>query len=160
MLYAYYRFTDAAAFEAAMAAISEAQRADVSNVGVLFDGDVPREGYHANAAWRDGVEPEAWAAARRPATEAIAWFDGVPREPPPPPPPPAFIAKTAIYRRATDQELTTLEAVLATLPVRDQLMWRDAHEGVVAIADVTPLFVATVGAERAAVLLNPYEDAE
>lgn len=160
VLYAYYRFDDAAAFAAAAAQLSEAQREDVSDLGLLRDEEgEPLEGYHATAAWRDGVEPEAFSDAWQPATDAPVWFADVPREPPPAPLPPAFIHKTTIYRRATDGELATLTAVLASeaVTLRQRLHWQDAAEGLVKIEEVLPLFVGVVGEERALVLLDPTE---
>jgi hypothetical protein len=77
-------------------------------------------------------------------------------QPPAVPAAPALIAKTAIYRRCTDEELELLEAFLAgSATPRQRLMWRDAEGGLVLLDDVTPLFVAAVGAERAAELLAP-----
>jgi hypothetical protein len=55
----------------------------------------------------------------------------------------------------TPAELATLAATLPTLPLLDRLLWQDAAGGLVAVDDVLPLFVATVGAERAAELLAP-----
>lgn len=72
-----------------------------------------------------------------------------------PSPPPRAIAKTTIYRRATDAELALLEATVAALPLRDRLLWQDAEGGTVYVADVEPFFVQAVGAPRAAALLAP-----
>lgn len=72
-----------------------------------------------------------------------------------PPPPRRTIAKTTIYRRATDAELTLLEATLAGLPLRDRLLWQDAEGGTVFVDEVEPFFTAAVGAPRAAQLLEP-----
>ena len=72
-----------------------------------------------------------------------------------PPAPPRLIAKTTIYRRATDAELALLEATIAALPLRDRLLWQDAEGGTVYVADVEPFFVQAVGAPRAAALLAP-----
>lgn len=63
------------------------------------------------------------------------------------------IAKTTIYRRATDQELELLNSTLPTLPLRERLMWQDALGGTVYVDEVLPFFVAVVGAQRAAELL-------
>lgn len=73
----------------------------------------------------------------------------------PRPEPPRLIAKTTIYRRATDAELALLEATVAALPLRDRLLWQDADGGTVFVADVEPFFVQAVGAARAAALLAP-----
>lgn len=73
----------------------------------------------------------------------------------PPPSAPRLIAKTTIYRRATDAELALLEATVAALPLRDRLLWQDAEGGTVFVADVEPFFVQAVGAARAAALLAP-----
>lgn len=73
--------------------------------------------------------------------------------PPEPAAPPRTIAKTTIYRRATDAELTLLEATLAALPLRQRLLWQDAEGGTVYVEDVEPFFVQAVGAARAAQLL-------
>lgn len=87
----------------------------------------------------------------------LAWVsDGHTAKPAPlPPPPPRFIAKTTIYRRATDQELELLTATLPNLPLRQRLMWQDAAGGEVSVAEVLPFFEAAVGATRAAELLAP-----
>lgn len=90
--------------------------------------------------------PEEWAAMLAAVTPAPYV---------PPPPPPRSIAKTTIYRRATDAELTLLEATLAALPLRQRLLWRDAESGTVYVHEVEPFFVAAVGAPRAAELLAP-----
>jgi hypothetical protein len=71
----------------------------------------------------------------------------------PSPPPMRSIAKTTIYRRATDQELALLEATLPTLPLRDRMMWQDAVGGTVYAEEVMPFFVAAVGQARATELL-------
>lgn len=69
-------------------------------------------------------------------------------------PPPRTIAKTAIYRRATDEELGIFEGFLATAATtRQRLMWQDAEGGLVLIDDVLPIAEALFGAERAADLL-------
>jgi hypothetical protein len=47
--------------------------------------------------------------------------------PPPPPPPPRRIAKADIWRRATDAEAVTLDALLNAQPVRLRRMWADAQ---------------------------------
>lgn len=68
--------------------------------------------------------------------------------------PPRMIAKTAIYRRATDEELAAFEAFLAVeATTRQRLMWQDAEGGLVLVADVQPIAEALFGAERAAELL-------
>ena len=71
----------------------------------------------------------------------------------PPPAPMRSIAKTTIYRRATDQELALLEATLPTLPLRDRMMWQDAVGGTVYVEEVMSFFVAAVGQTRANELL-------
>jgi hypothetical protein len=108
---------------------------------------------YANAAGTDVVlEIDGAAYAVKPddprlAAVVIAPFDGAPA--------PRSIAKTTIYRRASDAELTLLEATVAALPLRERLLWQDAAGGVVLVADVEPFFTAAVGAERAAELLAP-----
>jgi hypothetical protein len=73
--------------------------------------------------------------------------------PPQPDPNERLIAKTTIYRRATDAELEMLEATLPALPRRLRLLWQDAEGGLVRLGDVRPLFVEAVGEDRAAELL-------
>ncbi len=83
------------------------------------------------------------------------WAGAVFLPPEQPSPPPRTIAKTTIYRRATDAELALLEATLAALPLRQRLLWQDAESGTVYVHEVEPVFVAAVGAPRAAELLAP-----
>lgn len=90
--------------------------------------------------------PDQWAAMLAAVTPAPF----VPQ-----PPPPRAIAKTTIYRRATDAELALLEATLAALPLRERLLWQDAEGGTVYLHEVEPVFLAAVGAPRAAELLAP-----
>jgi len=90
--------------------------------------------------------PDEWAAMLAAVTPA-AYV--------PPPPPPRSIAKTTIYRRASDAELALLEATLAALPLRQRLLWQDAEGGTVYVHEVEPVFGAAVGAPRAAELLAP-----
>jgi len=72
------------------------------------------------------------------------------------PAPSRLIAKTTIYRRATDQEMATLAAWLTgTATTRQRLMWQDAESGQVYAADVQPVAEALFGRSRAAVLLSP-----
>jgi hypothetical protein len=71
----------------------------------------------------------------------------------PPPAPLRAIAKTQIYRRATDAELALLEATLPTLPLRERLLWQDAEGGTVLVDEVRPFFVSVVGEARADELL-------
>jgi hypothetical protein len=93
----------------------------------------------------DRMRYEAWLGEGNTPLPAIV--------PPSPPAPPPSIAKTAIYRRATDEELELLAVTLPTVPLRMRLLWDDAQNNEVLIDDVMPLFVAAVGAERAAELL-------
>lgn len=77
---------------------------------------------------------------------------------PPPAPAPASpqIAKTAIYRRATDAEIGAFEAWLTgTATPRQRLMWQDAESGLVLVTDIMPIAAGLFGPERAAVLLAP-----
>jgi len=114
---------------------------------------------YANAEQTAAVAETAEAAAvlLSAIDTPIAWAAlhaaGTPDPFVPPDPPPRLIAKTAIIRRATDEELATLAATLPTLPLRDRMLWENAEGGLVRVVDVEPLFVATVGAERAAALL-------
>lgn len=72
------------------------------------------------------------------------------------PAPPRLIAKTVIYRRATDVELATLEGFIAQqATTRQRLMWQDAEGGLVYVHDVQPLAEALFGAQRAGELLTP-----
>ena len=72
------------------------------------------------------------------------------------PAPPRLIAKTAIYRRATDGELAMLEGFIATqATARQRLMWQDAEGGLVYLHDVQPLAEALFGVDRAGELLAP-----
>ena len=71
------------------------------------------------------------------------------------PAPSRLIAKTRIYRRATDQEMATLATALAGLSARQRLMWTDAEGGLVYVEDVQALAVQLFGAQRAAALLAP-----
>lgn len=81
------------------------------------------------------------------AAEEAAWT---------PPPAERLIAKTTIYRRATDAEITAFQAFLSTqATLRQRLMWQDAEGGLVRLDDVEPLAVALFGEARAAVLLAP-----
>lgn len=73
--------------------------------------------------------------------------------PPAPAAPPRQIAKATIYRRATDAELTLLDATVAALPLRDRLLWQDAAGGRVLVEEVQPFFVQAFGTMRAAELL-------
>lgn len=91
------------------------------------------------------------------ASAAAAGLD-LPPEPAPPPfvPPPATIAKTSIYRRATDAELAQFDTFLRHQATpRQRLMWDDAAGGMVLVDDVRPLAEAIFGAARAAELLAP-----
>lgn len=90
---------------------------------------------------------EAWLAEGNTPRPAAA--------PPAPDPDARFLAKTAIYRRATDAELEALEATLPSLPLRERLMWQDAEGGLVRVAEVRPVFAAVLGEERAEALLAP-----
>lgn len=47
--------------------------------------------------------------------------------PPPPPLPPRRIAKADIWRRVTDAEAVSLDALLNAQPVRLRRMWEDAQ---------------------------------
>lgn len=92
--------------------------------------------------------------------EAAAAAEGLdlPPEAVPAPPSPvrAEIAKTAIYRRATDAEIETFLAFLTGgATARQRLMWEDAAGGVVLVDDVQPLAEALFGPARAAELLAP-----
>lgn len=70
--------------------------------------------------------------------------------------PPRLIAKTAIYRRASDDEMGALDAFLRdTATPRQRLMWSDAEGGLVYVSDVLPIAEGLFGAERAATLLAP-----
>ncbi len=70
------------------------------------------------------------------------------------PAPPRLIAKTTIYRRATDDELAMLEGFIGTQATpRQRLMWQDAEGGLVYVQDVLPLADALFGADRAVELL-------
>lgn len=76
--------------------------------------------------------------------------------PPPPPPPPRRIAKADIWRRATDAEAVTLDALLSAQPVRLRRMWADAQflstdDGL--FPTVQAALVQAFGASRAAELL-------
>jgi hypothetical protein len=65
-----------------------------------------------------------------------------------------LIAKTAIYRRATDAELLALETFLdTTASPRERLMWRDAENGLVWVSEVMPLAQGLFGEARTAALL-------
>jgi hypothetical protein len=76
--------------------------------------------------------------------------------PAPPAPPPREIAKTRIYRRATDAELAEFEAFLRHQATpRQRLMWEGATGGMVVVEEVRPLAEAIFGAARAAELLAP-----
>lgn len=97
------------------------------------------------AHWQDG----AWHLRPVPAPEPV------PEPDPATPPAPRHLAKTAIIRRATDAELELLTATLASLPLRERLLWQDAEGGVVIVDEVRPLFVDAVGAARADELLAP-----
>ncbi len=72
------------------------------------------------------------------------------------PAPPRLIAKTVIYRRATDGELAMLEGFIAgSATTRQRLMWQDAEGGLVYVHDVQPLAETLFGAARAGELLAP-----
>lgn len=75
--------------------------------------------------------------------------------PPAPEPSKRYIAKTTIYRRATDAELEKIQVELAKQPLRNRLLWQDAENGVVAVDDVLPFFSAHLPYERAVALLAP-----
>jgi hypothetical protein len=64
-----------------------------------------------------------------------------------------YLAKTTIYRRATDAELEALQAMLPKLSLRERLMWTDAEGGFVKVREVRPQMVAAFGEERADQLL-------
>jgi hypothetical protein len=65
-----------------------------------------------------------------------------------------MIAKTTIYRRATDAEIGTFEAWLDSgATPRQRLMWRDATNGMVFVEDAMLAITAMWGAARAAELL-------
>ncbi len=120
------------------------RRSDGSFVGVV--NGLPYHIIPGDPRWGDAQQMAAMMG------------DALPLEPPPPPAPPApprTIAKTTIYRRASDAELTLLEATLAALPLRQRLLWQDAEGGTVYVHEVEPVFVAAVGAPRAAELLAP-----
>jgi hypothetical protein len=118
----------------------------IENVIVAGEGYTPPAGLTA-------VPDEAGMA------EPGGTWDGTTFAPlvPPPVPPEArrAIAKTAIYRRATDEELALLDATLPTLPLRDRLLWQDAEGGTVWVDEVASMFAAVVGEARAAELLAP-----
>lgn len=71
------------------------------------------------------------------------------------PRPSRLIAKTRIYRRATDDEIAALAAFLASATPRQRLMWTDAEAGLVYVSDVQAVAVSLFGATRAAELLAP-----
>ena len=84
----------------------------------------------------------------------LAWQQAGNVAEPAPPPPPRSIAKTTLYRRATDAEIQALVAFLQhQVTPRQRLMWEDAEGGLVLIEDVEPVAVHLFGAERAAELL-------
>lgn len=95
----------------------------------------------------DGVEvPLSAEEIAQHEADALAWANRTP--------PPRMIAKTTIYRRATDEELAAFEAFLAgEATTRQRLMWQDAEGGLVLVSDVQPIAEALYGAERAAELL-------
>jgi hypothetical protein len=68
---------------------------------------------------------------------------------------PAEIAKTTIYRRATDEELAIfLDFLQQNATPRQRLMWEDAAGGMVLVEDVRPVAEALFGEERAVGLLE------
>lgn len=71
------------------------------------------------------------------------------------PRPSRLIAKTRIYRRATDDEIAALAAFLDSATPRQRLMWTDAEAGLVYVSDVQPVAESLFGAARAAALLAP-----
>ena len=76
--------------------------------------------------------------------------------PPAPPPPPRVIAKADIWRRCTDAEAVTLDAMLKSQPIRKQRMWADSQY-LSTDDDEFPAieteFINAFGAARAAELL-------
>lgn len=73
---------------------------------------------------------------------------------PPEPPPPRLIAKTRIYRRATDAEIDKALDFLDTHATRRmRLMWNDAENGQVLVSEVRPIFATLFGEARADELL-------
>ena len=95
-----------------------------------------------------GFDPARWR-----------WVDGalVALPPPPaPPPPPRVIQKTAIIRRATDEEIAAFLAFMANMATpRQRLLWENAQGNEVLVSDVEPLCIGLFGATRAAELLAP-----
>ena len=74
--------------------------------------------------------------------------------PAPPAPVPRMIAKTTIYRRATDAEIAAFLGFLERVATpRQRLMWEDAEGGLVYVDDVIPLARSLFGADRAAEML-------
>jgi hypothetical protein len=118
----------------------------VQNVIVAGEGYVPPAGLTA-------IPDDAGMAEPGGTWDGTAFAPPVP--PDPPPPPRRYIAKTTIYRRATDEELALLDATLPALPLRTRLLWQDAEGGTVWVDEVEPLFAAVVGEARAAELLAP-----
>lgn len=77
-----------------------------------------------------------------------------------PPPPPTVIFKADIWRRATEAEAETLDALLSAQPARLRRMWSDSQT-LMSSDEMYPVVLAAVtqafGENRASELLAPSE---
>jgi len=89
---------------------------------------------------------------------ARRWHDGavIPFDPPPPQPQPRIIYKADIWRRASNAEADTMDAMLDSQPARLRRMWADAQylqSDDELYATIEAALTAQFGATRAAELL-------